>query len=285
MTPSWYDVLDVDDNATPAEIRTAWKAAIADLDPGDRRFRLANQAAEVLLDPAKREAHDAELAADSDPVEDVDEPDEPDEPVAEVEDDEDDVEEDDLHEDLDEDEDAVAPARTRPAGFRALVAVAAAALVLVVLTVVALVQGVDSDADADGGLPSEQKVDDARGAAEAAVVPVLSYDYRTLDEDQAEAETYLTDDYAQEYERFFAAAVETNAPRTQTVVRVRVLDSAIVRTGKDRVDVLLFVNRPTTNKQRSVEYRDQVTMRMLDVDGTWLVDCLITTNTGPCERD
>jgi Mce-associated membrane protein len=167
------------------------------------------------------------------------------------------------------------------------VAVAAAALVLVVLTVVALVQGLDSDAAAadGGGLPTERRVADARGAAEAAVVPVLSYDYRTLDEDQAEAKTYLTDDYAQEYERFFAAAVTTNAPRTQTVVRVRVLESAIVRTGQDRVDVLLFVNRPTTNKQRSVEYRDQVTMRMLDVDGTWLVDCLITTNSGPCERD
>ena len=65
MTPSWYDVLDVDESATPAEIRTAWKAAIADLDPGDRRFRLANQAAEVLLDPDKRAAHDAQLAAEA----------------------------------------------------------------------------------------------------------------------------------------------------------------------------------------------------------------------------
>ena len=63
MTPSWYDVLDVDETATPAEIRTAWKAAIADLDPGDRRFRLANQAAEVLLDPVKRAAHDETLEA------------------------------------------------------------------------------------------------------------------------------------------------------------------------------------------------------------------------------
>ena len=70
MTPSWYDVLDVDEDATPAEIRRAWKTAIADLDPGDRRFRLANQAAEVLLDPERRAAHDAELAA-AEPVDET----------------------------------------------------------------------------------------------------------------------------------------------------------------------------------------------------------------------
>ena len=35
---------------------------IADLDPTDRRFRVYNQAAEVLLDPDRRAAYDAELA-------------------------------------------------------------------------------------------------------------------------------------------------------------------------------------------------------------------------------
>ena len=61
--PNWYDLLDVDHDASDTEIRAAWKAAIADLDPTDRRFRVYNQAAEVLLDPARRAAYDAELAA------------------------------------------------------------------------------------------------------------------------------------------------------------------------------------------------------------------------------
>ena len=52
MSPSLYDLLDVDRDASDAEIRAAWKAAIADLDPTDRRFRAYNQAAEVLLDPS-----------------------------------------------------------------------------------------------------------------------------------------------------------------------------------------------------------------------------------------
>ena len=63
MNASWYDLLDVAPDASEAEIRAAWKAAIADLDPTDRRFRVHNQAAEVLLDPQRRAAYDAELAA------------------------------------------------------------------------------------------------------------------------------------------------------------------------------------------------------------------------------
>ena len=42
-------------DASADEIRAAWKTGIADLDPTDRRFRVLNQAAEVLLDPASQE--------------------------------------------------------------------------------------------------------------------------------------------------------------------------------------------------------------------------------------
>ena len=69
MTPSWYDVLDVAPDAPADEIRAAWRSAIADLEPGSRRFATLNQAAEVLLDEQRRAAYDAELAPQaSDPV-------------------------------------------------------------------------------------------------------------------------------------------------------------------------------------------------------------------------
>ncbi len=54
--PNWYDVLDVEPTAGTDEIRAAWRSAIADLTPADRRFRLYNQAAEVLLDDEQRAA-------------------------------------------------------------------------------------------------------------------------------------------------------------------------------------------------------------------------------------
>src|SRR5690606_36396840 len=62
-SPSWYDLLGVAPDASGDEVRAAWRAQIADLDPTDRRFTVLNQAAEVLLDPARRAAYDAELAA------------------------------------------------------------------------------------------------------------------------------------------------------------------------------------------------------------------------------
>ena len=40
MSPNWYDLLDVDRDATPAEIRAAWKAAIADLPENDYKDSL-----------------------------------------------------------------------------------------------------------------------------------------------------------------------------------------------------------------------------------------------------
>src|SRR4051794_19881264 len=60
-TANLYDVLDVEPTSRPEEIRAAWRAAVADLDPTERRFRVYNQAAEVLLDPSRRTSYDAEL--------------------------------------------------------------------------------------------------------------------------------------------------------------------------------------------------------------------------------
>src|SRR4249919_1974242 len=60
-TTNLYDVLDIEPTSTPDEIRAAWRAAVADLDPTDRRFRVYNQAAEVLLDPLRRAAYDEQL--------------------------------------------------------------------------------------------------------------------------------------------------------------------------------------------------------------------------------
>ena len=51
------------------------------------------------------------------------------------------------------------------------------------------------------------------------------------------------------------------------MVTAEVVASGIVRSGDDRVSVLVFVNRPTTNKQVKdpVVYKDQVTVTMQQV--------------------
>jgi Mce-associated membrane protein len=279
--PSWYDVLGVDPAADADVIRAAWRAGIADLDPSDRRFRSLNQAAEVLLDPASRATYDASLVeperdADPAPVATTaaapptletgrtKAPKAPTAPKAPKE------------------PKAPRPERTPsrlplvPAWVLLVVAVLAAAGVAT--ATLAAVQAGEPVSDR-GGVLVEQSAEEARAAAIRAIVPVLSYDYRSLEEDAAAARSYMTSSYQEEkYDPLFAV-IEENAPNTQTVVGAQVVDSAIVRTGDDRVDVLLFVDRPTTNKQvrQPIVYKDQLTVTMARVDGQWLVDDLTTS--------
>lgn len=268
MNPSLYDVLDVEPTATDDEIRQAWKSAIAELGPTDRRFRVYNQAAETLLDPEKRRAYDAELAArEPEPTEA--EPVPAGEPVPE------------------RTRDTETPGPTTGSAITELgrrsfvvptwllIGVAVLLVASAALTTYLFTQ------------PSEAAVEEAtssaRVAAETAIEPLLSYDYRTLDQDQRDAEKYLTSRYRAQYDQLFRGVVTQNAKATRTVVDVQVIDSAIVRAGADRAQILLFINRPTTNKQnrQPVVYKDQVTVTMQLVDGHWLVDNLQTSPVAP----
>jgi len=250
-TPSCYDVLDVDPTAATDEIREAWWSAISDLTPADRRFRLYNQAAEVLLDDERRAAHDAELAAGPDPGPDP----EPDTDVAPrvV-------------------QPNPGPARSVPTWLIVGLAVLVAASVGVAAYLFSQ--------------PSEGAVEEATGtaraAAERAAVPLLSYDHRSLDADQQAAHEVVTSGYRSDYDDLFEL-IRENAPATRTAVDVEVVSSAIVRAGADRTEILLFVNRPTTNKATTepVVYKDQVTLTMQQVDDEWLVDDLETSPIAP----
>lgn len=259
MNPSLYDLLDVDQDASDAEIRAAWKAAIADLDPSDRRFRAYNQAAEVLLDADRRTTYDAELAAAAPPAEER--PVEDSAPAEAA------------------DETAQAPAVRKAGAGRILPVVPAWLLIVVGVVTVALVGATAYLWTQPSSDSVEEATRTAQSAAERAVVPILSYDHRRLDQDQEAAHTYMTSGYREEYDKFFDGVVRENAPRTGTVVSVEVVGSGIVRSGSDRVEILVFVNRPTTNKQTTepVIYKDQVTATMQKVGDDWLVDDLKTS--------
>lgn len=252
--PTWYDLLDVPRDASTDEIRTAWKAQIADLEPGDRRFETLNRAAKVLLDPAAREAYDAGLDAErSSPAAVADAPPAEDAPALS------DVE--------GERERATAGSGDVPSWLLAGLGVLAAGLVAA--TAWMWTAGDEGD---------DSAAREAQVAAERAVVPVLSYDYETLEADQRAAQALMTGGYREEYDKLFTV-LEDNAPQTQTRVTADVIASGIVRAAADRVQVLVFVDRPTTNKLNAepVVYKDQVTVAMQLVDGEWLVDDLTTS--------
>ena len=60
-----YAVLGVARDASTEESRTAWKRAVADLDPTDPKLNVFNQAGAVLLDEKRRAAYDAETAVEN----------------------------------------------------------------------------------------------------------------------------------------------------------------------------------------------------------------------------
>ncbi len=247
----WYAVLGVGPDAEQDEIRSAWRAAVADLDPTSATFAVLNEAGRTLLDPERRAAYDASRVVEPEPEERPDEA----ESLARAA------------------EEAAEPRsaralRTVPGWAIVVAAVLAAAAV----AWVAWLLSTPSDADI------EDATREAQTAAERAVVPVLSYDAADMDASADAAHEWLTADYREDYDKLFAV-LEENAASTGTKVEVDLLASSIVRSGEDRADILLFVNRPTTNKQgtQPVVYRDQVTLSMERVDGRWLVDQLATS--------
>jgi Mce-associated membrane protein len=279
VNASWYDLLDVAPDASDAEIRTAWRARVADLDPTDRTFRVYNQAAEVLLDPQRRAAYDAQQQAEQ----------EAEWAAAERPADRSIAAEPIAAEPI-----AAEPTGATPGGATAiehppatssprwvvptwlLAAVAA-------LTAVAVAASLFIATTRPSDAAVRESTRAAQSAAERAIGPVLSYDYRRLDQDEKAAESYMTASYRRKYDQLFEV-IKENAPRTRTVVTTEVADSGVIRAGEDRVDVLIFVNRPTTNKQtrRPQVYKDQVTARMQKVGNDWLVDCLLTSTSNDC---
>jgi Mce-associated membrane protein len=292
-SPTWYDLLDVDPAASTEEVRAAWKSAIADLDPTDRRFATLTEAAGVLLDAERRQAYDAELAerAAAQAAEVEIEPEV--EPGARPEAEEKPAAEADPGERPATVVVATSPAPRRapyllPGWVLAMVAVLAVAAV-VLAAVLAGHRPADKVIQGEATLSSgtkvtdiEQSAADAEAAARTAIVPLLSYDYRHLDADQSKAERYLTDSYRKSYDSLFGV-IKQNAPGTQTVITTKVVESGIVRVNGDRVQVLLFVDRPTTNKASTtpIPYQDQVTATMQKVGDSWLVDNLVTTPVSP----
>jgi len=237
---TWYDVLGVSREASPEEIKSAWRHATDTFEPGARsgQFRMFNEAADVLLDPERRRSYDAELDAErtaqatssstpatagataaattvggttTETLPPVDRT----EPTGEGPD------------------DASEPAatgdtpgrRTRRRGSRAVgveqparsarsprsprsrrpsTLQAALAAVLALLAVVAVVLAVHFGTQVRDQAREADARDEAPAAAERAAKAVLSYNYRTLPADRDRASAYLTPSFKKKYLANFA---------------------------------------------------------------------------------
>ena len=293
--PTWYDVLGVSRDASPAEIKAAWRNATDKFEPGSGsgQFRMFNEAADVLLDPDRRAAYDASLDAEAQvPTESQPVAAEPPPPVAlddESRVDEPAPDQTATHTDPKAErrreraerrarKSAAAPVVTdEPASRRAAILVA----VLALLTVAALVAAgffalqVREDAQAAAAR------DDAPGAAEAAAKAILSYDYRRLPTDRKRAKEFLTPKYQKEYDKTFKKlevqqdGTPGAAVQTKTSVTASVLGSGVMDADPDTARVLVFVNQVSKRPGRDPQmFQNRVAMTMKLDEDRWLVDHL-----------
>ncbi len=307
MSANLYDILDVDESASVEEIRAAWKAAVADLDPTDRRFRAYNDAAAVLLDADKRAAYDAELAADRGGDAPVDEA-----PVSEAPVDEAPVDEALVDEALDdgdatgageepaaapvtlakdapdtttpgrdgalEPEPAPEPARAEagPPGWALLAAGVGAFVALVLAVVLALLPGgiVFADESPKDVVASEKRFEESTRSVEAAaermIADVFSYNYETMDADLERAQQYVTPELGAKQAKGWPD-IAKDAADQKLVVQARAEAVALTRLspeGDTATVVVFLVQDSTRNGVDQTPLRMWVSLKMVREDGS-----------------
>lgn len=289
MSANLYDILDVEESASAEEIRAAWKSAVADLDPTDRRFRAYSDAAGVLLDDDKRAAYDAELAAEREAAAPA--PAEPTKPAERAKAGKS-AKAGRTEKPGGDEADAAVPAEqpvrvasAGPPGWL-LGAVGTAAVASLVLAVVLLLQPggkLFSDSSpkkiADVNATFEKASISAEGAAERLVTPVFSYNYQTMDADLARVQGYLGPDLAAKQAKLWPTLTK-DAVAQQVVVEAKAEAAALTRLSKDgkNATVLVFLVQDSTKRgTQQTPLKMWVSLdlvRKAGSEGDWLVSGL-----------
>ncbi len=289
MSANLYDLLNVDETASTDEIRAAWKAAIADLDPTERRFRAFNDAAGVLLDDDRRATYDAELAEARAAEEAADE-------VAVASGTADD-EADPTGDEADPTDDEAVVAGSSPrvgAGSAgaggpstaALVAAAVAAVLAAALAVWVMTMPGARGADAPGevaerGARQERAAVSAEGAAEKMVAPVLSYNHETMAADLERASAFMTETMAGKQASAWPELTK-EAEAQKIVVEAQVAGTALTRIDPDgeRATVVVYIDQYVAKDEgEPFVLKMWATLSLVKASGSeeqWLLDDLCT---------
>ncbi len=259
---SYYQVLGVEPDASPATIKAAWRHATDKFEPGQRsgQFRLFNEAADVLLDPDRRAEYDEEIGAAprgaaSTPVAGL--------PVTHT---------------LTQ---AGHPRRERgPRTADSGPGVPAWTIaVLSVLVVAVLVVGAVFTLNNHQRSEVQSAGDSASAAAQRALPVILSYDYRHLPADRDQAVRFMTPRYKREYTATFNKLITSTtskpgpAVQTKAVVKASVENVGVVSAQTDRVRVIVFLNQTTAKGSAAPELSlNRLTVTMAKSDNSWLVE-------------
>ncbi|MGN6160078.1 MAG: J domain-containing protein [Marmoricola sp.] len=287
-----YAVLGVGTEATEEQVRKAWRKKTKVIGPGSAAFTELNEAAELLLDPARRAEYDAvaaqarvaeaRAAAESAPtvVEETPAPTSPEPAVA-------------------------GPGRLRRAfaGWNGTALIAG--LLAVVAVALAIWQGIaysdekssSTSGPGTGGVAvgsfaqSQSDQQAALSAVTTGLPAVLSYNYASMTADQANAVRFLSPKarpaLIASYQRLINGGTppgcKTALPpiaTRKTVVVATVVTAGIVSVGTNTAQIGAFVNQKTTNgSQAAVTTQNRVLVSLVKQGGSWLIDSLSVPNT------
>lgn len=161
---------------------------------------------------------------------------------------------------------------------RRVVAVAVLAMLCVLAAAASVVFLVTTPSTSSRSLLSPE-AESALSAARSSVHTILSYDYRTIKTDIANAKADSTGVFASQYAST-AQELLSEASQVKAIVQATVGSAGVVSQSGDNVVVLLFVDqatvRQTPGKTTPTTRIDQSRVRvtMTRVDGRWLVSAL-----------
>ena len=125
---------------------------------------------------------------------------------------------------------------------------AVTAAVVTTLLCVPLAAALPTLATREGdALTAERARSAAAAAAKQAVETVLSYDYRTIDDDIANARDDATGEFAAQYAAS-ADQLAAQASQTKAIVQATASQPAVVAADGDQVVVLLFVDQASVKQ-------------------------------------
>lgn len=113
----------------------------------------------------------------------------------------------------------------------------------------------------------------AASQARTSIEQLLSYDYKTIDAQAAQALGLLTGPFRDEFAAAMDRDIKPLAVKQQTVVRAKVSDVGVMTSSPDTVKVLAFVNqaRVGADQQQPVVDQNRVIATMSKVGQRWLI--------------
>lgn len=255
-----YETLGVASSATESQIKRAWRRKTRSTGPGTVEFAAINTAAELLLDPDRRREYDTERASSKAPETAVD---------------------------------ASAPAGRWKRFLASWNATAIfAGIVALVAAGFAIWLAIDHNSNS-GSSASTADQNAAVAAAQIELPVVLSYDYRSMPADMANAERFMTPARKLKYEATMqslinggtfpgttAKVIPVGQEQTVVVATVSPTSVGIISATPTTAQVGAYVKQVTTQRSGTQTHLNWVQIAMVKQGGVWLIDGVCVPTAG-----